>query len=62
MKIVPPQDSDSENVKHLKLFMLACFARRNLDPTFERQMLGWLNGITEDEFMSRNNISRPIVQ
>lgn len=49
-KITPPSDTDSEVVKQMKLFLLACMHRRNLDPDFETDMRLWLGSYDPEEF------------
>lgn len=52
VRIIKPQDSDTDDVKVLKLFMLACLTRRNMDPDFDKDMADWFSTITEAEFLS----------
>jgi hypothetical protein len=52
VRIIPPQEKDSDDVKVLKLFMLACLARRNMDPDFNTDMADWFASITEEDFIA----------
>lgn len=54
-RIMPPKESDSESVQALKLFMLACLTRRNMDPGFNQDMAEWFSTITEEEFRASHS-------
>lgn len=48
--VVPPAEGDSAATVGLKVFILACLHRRNLDPGFDRDMLDWMMSYDPDDF------------
>ncbi len=58
VRIIPPQESDTDDVKVIKLFMLACLTRRVMDPNFNKDMADWFATITEEEYREHHGIGK----
>ena len=47
-----PKPGDDPSLTALKVFVMACLHRRNMDPDFDRDMRNWLDTHTEEELAS----------
>lgn len=59
VRVIPPLDSDSETVKNMKYFMLACMHRARLEPRFVHDMYAWFNEMGEEKFLSTLTETKP---
>jgi hypothetical protein len=48
--VTPPEPGDDQFVVEMKMFLLACLHRRNIDPNFDDQMKEWLMSYSKEEF------------
>lgn len=48
--VVPPEPEDPQSVIDVKMFLMACLHRRNLDSDFEDEMKNWLRSYSKEEF------------
>lgn len=48
--VIPPNESDSENVQGIKFFIMACLHRRVLDEGFDDNMKEWVFSYSPEEF------------
>jgi hypothetical protein len=48
--VIPPQDTDTDNVVGVKLFLMACLHRRVIDEGFDDNMREWVQSFTPEEF------------